>query len=148
MRRKVVQRWPAVPTQAKVADLTTISRSASSSTIKALLPPNSKRCLPKRSCTVKATLLPTGVLPVNETNLTRGSAAMAWPTSVAPWHNDTIPPGRPFFSKTEVTILVVATDTKGVDGAPFQIMQLPHTMAMALFQPNTATWNFVVEFYT
>ena len=68
---------PAVPTQAKVADRTTISRSASSLTMRALLPPNSKRCLPNRSWTAKATFFPTGVLPVKETNLIRLSAAIA-----------------------------------------------------------------------
>ena len=44
----VVHRCPAVPTAAKVAALMTMSMSASSSTIKALLPPSSNKCLPKR----------------------------------------------------------------------------------------------------
>ena len=44
-----------------------------------------------------------------------------------------------FFSRTSVTILVVATETRGQVGAPFQIMAFPATMANELFQPKTAT---------
>lgn len=55
----VVQRCPAVPTLAKSTDLTTISKSASSSTTMALLPPSSKIFLPNLSCTATPTLYPT-----------------------------------------------------------------------------------------
>ena len=103
--------------------------------MRALLPPSSNKCLPNRPVTVIATLRPTGVLPVNETNLILLSSAIDWPISVPPWQREQMAPGNPFFSRTWAIILVVATDTKGVVGAPFQIIEFPQTMAMALFQP-------------
>ena len=108
--------------------------------MRALLPPSSNKCLPKRPVTVMATLRPTGVLPVNETNLILLSSAIDWPISVPPWQREQMAPGNPFFSRTWAIILVVATDTKGVVGAPFQIIEFPQTMAMALFHPYTATY--------
>ena len=41
--------------------------------------------------------------------------------------------------------LVVATEARGVLGAPFQIMVLPQTMARAAFQPYTATGKLKAE---
>ena len=162
--------WPAVPTAANTADLTTMSTSASSDTIRQLLPPNSNRCLPNLSWTVSATCLgdfellfsieiiiiwytsikmllffvltfylPTSVLPVKETSFSLLSAAMARPTSVPPWQRAEMAPGRLFLSSTSATTLVMATEVRGVVGAPFQIMVLPQDIAMAEFQPYTAT---------
>ncbi len=100
--RSVVHRCPAVPTQAKVAERITISRSASASTMRALLPPSSRRCLPNLLCTVSATSRPTAVLPVKETSLTRRSSARRLPTSVPPVHREQMAPGRPLRSCMQV----------------------------------------------
>ena len=35
--------------------------------------------------------------------------------------------------------MVTATDTRGVEGAPFQRVQFPQTRLRQWFQPNTAT---------
>jgi len=40
---------------------------------------------------------------------------------------------------------VVAMLTRGVVGAPFQIVVLPHTREIALFQPNTAQGKLNAE---
>ena len=79
--------------------------------------------------------LPTAVLPVKETSFSLWSAAMACPTSVPAWQRLEMAPGRPFLSRTSATTLVMATEVRGVVGAPFQIIVLPQDMAMAEFQP-------------
>ena len=48
-------------------------------------------------------------------------------------------PGRLFLSRTSATTLVMATDVRGVVGAPFHNIVSPQAMAMAEFQPYTAT---------
>ena len=52
---------------------------------------------------------------------------MACPTSFPPWAREQIAPGKPFFSRTSAMTFVVATDTNGVVGAPFQTSVLPQT---------------------
>ncbi len=52
MRRVEVQRWPAVPTAPKTMPRTARSRSASSATMMALLPPSSRMVRPRRPATV------------------------------------------------------------------------------------------------
>ncbi len=44
----------------------------------------------------------------------------------------------PFFLKTPATIFVTAIEVKFVVGAPFHKIKLPHTKAIAIFQPYTA----------
>ena len=72
-----------------------------------------------------------------------------------PWQSAEMAPGKLFLSSTLATTLVMATEVRGVVGAPwaqycyvhhlvlpvstFQSMVLPHAMAMAEFQPYTAT---------
>ncbi|CAN7950284.1 unnamed protein product, partial [Ixodes pacificus] len=135
----VVQRCPAVPTQANSAARTTMSRSASLSTKMALFPPSSSRGRPKRSCTLRATWRPTGVLPVKESRRTRSSLDMASPTGGPPVTSAQVAPGRLLAwaptSKTLAKILVTATPHSGVVLAPFHTTVSPQTRAMALFQP-------------
>lgn len=57
--------------------------------------------------------------------------------SAPPVTKDATQPGTPFRSNTLDIILVVAIDTKGVVGAPFQTIVFPQTSAIALFQPYT-----------
>ena len=73
MRRVVVQRWPAVPTAPNKIARVARSRSASSATMMALLPPSSRIDRPKRRATASATRWPTCVEPVNEINGRRRS---------------------------------------------------------------------------
>ena len=61
-----MHRCPAVPTAPKTIAGIAKSKSAVSSTIIALLPPNSKIVFPKRFDTTSATCLPIEVEPVNE----------------------------------------------------------------------------------
>ncbi|KAH1022293.1 hypothetical protein HUJ04_011715 [Dendroctonus ponderosae] len=77
----------------------TIFRSASSATIRALLPPNSSRLFPKRFCTSTATSRPTWQLPVNESSLMRRSEARDWPMSAPPVHKVAIAPEIPRLAK-------------------------------------------------
>ena len=79
-----VQRWPAVPTAPKSVAGSTISKSASSMTIRALLPPQSKMPLPKRAPTLPATSLPMAVEPVKEIRGSRVSSTMGIDTSSLP----------------------------------------------------------------
>ena len=44
----------------------------------------------------------------------------------------------PFFLNTPATMLVTAIEVKFVVGAPFHNIKLPHTNAIAMFQPYTA----------
>jgi len=46
---------------------------------------------------------------------------------------------NPFFSRTSVITLPSATVTSEVDDAPFQIVRSPQIIAIAIFQPATAT---------
>merc|ERR1719154_836390 len=137
----VVQRCPAVPTHANTAARTTMSTSALSSTRIALLPPSSRMVLPKRFWTSTPTVRPTSVLPVKDSSGMRGSAPMAAP----PQHRDATAPGMLLRSRTEETTLVAATDTRGVEGAPFQMVTSPQIMEMAEFQPNTAMGKLKAE---
>lgn len=67
------------------------------------------------------------MLPVKDNNGILVSLDMASPISLSPLQREHIAPGKSFFSRTDATILVVATDTRGVDGAPFQSTTSPHT---------------------
>lgn len=92
----VVHLCPAVPTQANTEAWITMSRSASSATIIALLPPNSSRDLPNLFWTSIPTWSPTLVLPVNDTRGSRVSLAIAEPMSAPPQTREQMAPGRLF----------------------------------------------------
>uniref|UniRef100_A0A2M4B1T4 Putative secreted protein n=1 Tax=Anopheles triannulatus TaxID=58253 RepID=A0A2M4B1T4_9DIPT len=123
--------------QPKNAASRAISAGASSLMMSALLPPSSSSTRPNRRCTSTPTSRPTAVLPVNESNRTRSSAARRRPTSVPPWQSVTTG-GSLFRRSTSATIRVVATLTSGVLGAPFHRTASPTVSAIAAFQPNTA----------
>ena len=72
------------------------------------------------------TCRPTAVLPVNDSSPILSSAAISLPTSVPPCTSEQMAPGRPFVSSTRCRIRVMATETRGVLGAPFHITVLPH----------------------
>ena len=89
------------------------SRSASSSTIRAELPPSSRwarlRCRPAAS----PTLRPAAVDPVKLRTRTCGSATSAWPTSAAPGSTCRTPSGRPASWNTRARVTPPDTAVRG-----------------------------------
>ena len=81
MRRVLVQRWPAVPSAPNKIARTASSRSASSATMMALLPPSSRMLRPNRRATVSATRRPASVEPVKLISGRRGSLIIRSPTT-------------------------------------------------------------------
>lgn len=75
----------------------------------------------------KLTSWPIWQLPVKDNSFILSSAAIAFPISAPPQHKAATAPGKLFLSRTSATILVVATDTKGVVSDPFQSTVFPHT---------------------
>jgi len=114
------------------------STFASSHIITALLPPNSSNVLPNLLCTLEFTILPTFVLPVKETRGILSSFSKDSPISTPPHTSAKTPLGHLLASKTEPINLVQAMLTKFVEGAPFQMLQLPQIAESAKFQPITA----------
>jgi len=99
---------------------------------------SSSKLLPNLFWTTLPTCLPTFVLPVKETREIFSSSAIACPISAPPVTILQIAPGKLFLSKTRSRIFVNAILKSGVEGAPFQILVLPQTIEIALFQPKTA----------
>ena len=79
------------------------------------------------------------MLPVKEIRGRFLSLAMASPMSAPPQTAVHTAGGIELVARTSCTILVTATETRGVEGAPFQRVQLPQTRLRQWFQPNTAT---------
>lgn len=134
-RRQVVQRCPAVPTEANRTDRTANCKSASSMTMIALFPPSSSKLRPKRSWTCKATCLPTVVEPVKERRSISRDEAMAVPISAPPLIREQIEVGREFCFKTRSSSFVMATAVSVVVDAGFQSIAFPQIKPTALFQP-------------
>ena len=59
------------------------------------------------------------LLPVKEMSLKRGSWVIHSPVLASPLTVDAMAPGRLFLASTSATILVMATVTREVVGAPF-----------------------------
>ena len=81
------------------------------------------------------TILPTLVDPVNETSGILGSLEMSSPISTPSPCTRLQIDLNPLAIKTSAKILVIATDTRGVLGAPFHKIKSPQTMAMQAFHP-------------
>ena len=73
-RFAATQHWPVLFILPQTAHLTVLSRSASSSTMKASLPPSSIVDFLRFCPALPATILPASTLPVNATPLIRGSS--------------------------------------------------------------------------
>ena len=95
-RDAAVQRWPEVPNADQTMPSTARSRSASSRTMIAFLPPSSTwRCL-SRSAAAFATVMPVSREPVNVMTGTSGWRTSAAPaSSPKPWTMLTTPSGMP-----------------------------------------------------
>jgi hypothetical protein len=150
-RRSDVQRWPAVPTAAKVTARAAISRSALGATIMALLPPSSRMARPKRSATCTATLRPMRVLPVALTTATCRDAARASPTSRPPSSTACSPAGAVCGCVAENCAMARASRAwhasavNGVFSDGFQRTLSPQTRASAVFHDHTATGKLKAE---
>lgn len=64
---------------------------------------------------------------------------ISFPTATSPHTSAATAPGSPFRSRTGCIRRVTAIAQSGVVGDGFQIVLLPVIMAMAKFQPYTAT---------
>src|SRR3546814_2506777 len=116
-----------------------MSRSALSVIIMALLPPNSRRALPRRAPTTAPTDFPIRVEPVAETSAILGSFAIISPVSRPPARSPDTPSGTLFSLKTAAAIFWQATAVSGVFSEGFHIQTSPHTQAIIAFHDQTAT---------
>ena len=137
-RRVEVQRCPAVPTAPKSTARTARSRSASSRTMTALLPPSSKSERPIRRATASPTARPIRQLPVAETSGRRASFAIRAPSSAPPTASENSG-GCPARRQASAAIRVTATALSGVSSDGFHTTVSPHVTAMRAFQAHTAT---------
>src|SRR6266851_5187664 len=92
-RRRVVQRWPAVPIAANATPRSVRSRSAVGVTTAALLPPSSRMARAKRCASFGATARPIAVEPVAETKGTLALLTRASPISRPPINTADNPSG-------------------------------------------------------
>ncbi len=135
-----MQRWPAVPTAAKVTPRSARSRSADGHTIEALLPPSSRMARAKRWANRGPTARPMAVDPVAETSGTRASSTRISPTSRPPIRTVERSAGAsPNLAAARWTRACTARAVSGVFSEGFQITGLPHTSASAAFHAHTAT---------
>ncbi len=104
MRVQAVQVWPALRKQFASPIFTAFARSASGSTMKALLPPSSSETFLTVSAATAMTRLPAAVDPVNDTMSTSGCAARASPTTgPSPVTRLNTPGGRPTCANTSAS---------------------------------------------
>ena len=99
-RLAAMQVWPALPKREATAPATVLSRSASSSTMKASLPPSSITLFFNWLPALAATERPARSLPVNVTAATRASriTSAAWSLSICSTPNT--PAGSPAAAST------------------------------------------------
>ena len=115
------------------------SRSASSITIIALLPPSSSRDRPKRLATAVPTFSPMLQDPVAEMSGSLRSLIIVSPTSRPLPAARLNTPSNPVRLISSAAMLVTATAVSGVWLDGFQMFVSPHTAAMKEFQLHTAT---------
>ena len=123
-----MQIWPWWKNEPKAAALTAASRSASSSTMTAELPPSSRWARLRCRAASSPTLRPAAVEPVKEMTRTRGSAISAWPVSAPPGSTCSRPSGRPASSNTRARLTPPHT---AVRGSGLRITALPSASAGA-----------------
>ena len=131
---------PAVPTAPKRIALSTNSILASSITIIALLPPNSRMHLPNLLPTTSPMRCPILQLPVALISLTLWSLIKLSPiVAPRPTIREKTAFGISFFSITFWTIFVTAIAVRGAFEDGFHIIASPQTEAIKAFQAHTAT---------
>src|ERR1035437_6476745 len=134
-RLVAVQRWPVVPNAPQSTPSSARSRSASSRTIIAFLPPissDSRLCERPHS---PPTLLPVSVEPVNDTRATSGCATIAAPASPLPCTRLMTSGGRPASSRISTNKCpVIGTSSAGLNTQAF-----PRTSAGNIFHVGIAS---------
>ena len=141
----MVHLCPAVPTAENKVALTARSRSASSITITALFPPNSRIDRPMRWATAGPTMRPMLQDPVAEIRGRRVSWFIRSPT-VAPSPTTRLKtPSKPLPSMTCWAMRVTAMAVRGVRSDGFHTTVSPHTAARAEFHDQTATGKLNAE---
>jgi hypothetical protein len=120
------------------AELAT-SRSASSSTISALLPPSSSETFFRVPPAAAPTRRPTALDPVNEIIATFGSSARAEPASASPGSTCSRPSGRPASSNSRATR---APPDTGVCTSGLSMTALPRASAGATARTDRISGKF------
>ena len=139
-RRRLVQRWPAVPTALKTTARTARSRSALGATTMPLLPPSSSSERPSRAAISGESALPMAVEPVADTSGRRGSSASCRARSAPPITTSSSPSGAsPNAAAARRKSAWHASAVSGVRSLGFHTTGSPHTSASAAFQLHTAT---------
>ncbi len=138
-RRRVVQRWPAVPAAENVTPRTTSSMSDDGAMIAALFPPSSSSVRPKRPMTTGPIAAPIAVDPVALIRARSVCAAIAIAVSGPPATSSNRPAGAPHAAAAWRASSIVATDDNRVLSDGFHTTGSPHTMASAAFHDHTAT---------
>ncbi len=144
-RRMLVQRCPAVPAAAKTIPRTARSRSALGATMAALLPPSSRRVLPKRAATRGPISAPMRSDPVALTSATRGSSSSGAALSRSVMTTWCTAAGNPASAMARSRIAEHASDVSGVSSDGFQMTVSPQTRATAVFQAQTAAGKLNAE---
>ena len=131
MRLDAAQRWPALEKDASRAQCTALSRSASSQTTSAFLPPSSSDNFLSCPPAFSAISRPTRVEPVKEITSTSSCSTSGGPTSgPSPWITLIRPGGRPASSAT----CAMKAEDAGVCSAGFSTTALPQISAGKTFQ--------------
>lgn len=123
-----MQIWPWWKNEPQAAVEITASMSASSSTISAELPPNSRCTRLRWRPAASPTARPAAVEPVKEITGTCGSATSACPASGPPGSTCSSPSGRPASAKTAASARPPQT---AVRGSGFSTTPLPSASAGA-----------------
>src|SRR5271154_6231564 len=111
----------------------------------ALFPPSSKSGRQSRCETISETVRPILVEPVAETSGTRVSSASKRPISEPPTARLQAVGSIPNSRLTCSAIRMQAIAVNGVFSDGFHKVELPHTIASALFQDQTATGKLNAE---
>ena len=131
--------WPAWKNAAYAAASTAVSRSASSSTMNAFLPPSSSVTFFSVAEAAAMIALPTAVEPVKETLSTSGWLTSASPVpGPGPWTTLTTPGGTPASRRTSASSVTVA----GVSGAGLTTTVHPAASAIEIFQAAICSGKF------
>ena len=138
-RLAAVQRCPDVPNADQMIPSTARSRSASSMTMMAFLPPSSRWMCFRYAAPFSAVLIPTSREPVSEMSGTSGCLTRRSPTdSPPPWTMLSTPAGSPASAK----ISTKRWPSSGVSRAGLKTTVFPQTSAGAIFQLGMAIGKF------
>ena len=134
-----MQRWPEVPNADQTIPSTARSRSASSSTMIAFLPPSSRWTCLRLSAAFRITSTPVSREPVSVITGTSGWRTSRSPTAPPPpWTMLITPAGTPASASSSTK----RSPSSGVSVAGLKTTVLPQTSAGAIFQLGIAIGKF------